>query len=164
MKTLLLMRHAKSSWKKEGQADHDRPLNDRGKRDAPRMGNWLKEQGIVPDTILTSSAKRARRTAEAMAEALGRQERLIVHEELYSAHMGDYVELLRDLPDSAETALLVGHDPTISEFVSALAKATTEMPTAAIACFDLSVGAWKDFDPFTGCELRAHWQPRELPE
>ena len=71
MKTLLMLRHAKSSWKDGSLSDHDRPLNERGKRDAPRMGQILKEQALVPELIISSTAKRARKTAAKMAEAAG---------------------------------------------------------------------------------------------
>ena len=85
MKTLLLMRHAKSSWDDPDVADHDRPLNKRGKKDAPRMGQWLAEQGLTPEVIVTSTAKRARKTAELVAESCGCQREPIVLPELYHA-------------------------------------------------------------------------------
>lgn len=164
MKTLLIMRHAKSSWKTEGMADHDRPLNDRGKHDAPRMGQWLKVQGIRPDSILSSSAKRARKTAKAVAEALGCEDAIDIRDELYGAGPDEYLLLLRALPDTVETAMIVAHDPTVSHFVSNFAGTYTEMPTASIACFDVPVEFWKAFGPGTSCTLRAHWLPRTLPE
>ena len=164
MKTLLVMRHAKSSWKTEGMADQDRPLNERGKRDAPRMGQWLKEQGIHPECILSSSAKRARKTAKAVAEVLGCEDAIDVRDELYGAGPDEYILLLRALPDSVGTVLIVAHDPTVSHFVSAHAGTLTEMPTGAIAQFNVPVEFWKNFGPSTKCELRDYWTPKSLPE
>lgn len=164
MKTLLLMRHAKSSWKLEGQPDHDRPLNDRGKRDAPRMGRLLKQEGIQPDLILTSSAKRARKTASAVAEVLGAPDSVQVREDLYGAGPDVYVAILRNLPDDVATAMIVAHDPTISTVVSALTQHYTEMPTAAIASFRVPVPRWSDFALSLHCPLANLWLPRELPE
>jgi len=162
MKTLLIMRHAKSSWKQEGQPDHDRPLNDRGKRDAPRMGHLLAEEGILPDRILCSSAKRARKTAAAVAEVLKCEDRLELHDDLYSAAPALYVKLLRELPEDVNTVLIVGHDPAMTEFASELSGNFTEMPTAAIACFTIPIAYWKALSPGIKCELRGHWLPRNL--
>ena len=164
MKTVLVMRHAKSSWNHPELADHDRPLKARGQRDAPRMGQWLHAQGIHPDCILSSSAKRARKTAKAVAEVLGCDAALDVRDELYGAGPDEYIVLLRALPDTVGTALIVAHDPTVSHFVSTYAGNYTEMPTAAIACFDVPVEFWKAFGPGTQCTLRAHWMPKALPE
>lgn len=164
MKTLLLMRHAKSSWKNDGQADHERPLNDRGKRDAPNMGRFLQDQGILPDAILASSAKRARKTAVAVAEVLGCADRIETRDELYSASPREYLNILRELPDGVETAMIVAHDPTMSEFVSVLRQTGTEMATGAIACFELSIGSWQEFVPPVPSELRGLWLPGEIPE
>lgn len=163
MKTLLLMRHAKSSWKHEGLSDHERPLNGRGERDAPRMGRWLAQQDIQPDRILASSATRARMTADAVAEARGRPGCIEVRDELYGAYPGDYIKLIRQVPDHAETVMIVGHNPSVAEFVSTLANEYTEMPTAAVACFDVAITAWKAFVPPGKIVLRGLWLPKEIP-
>ncbi|MFG0335704.1 MAG: SixA phosphatase family protein, partial [Maioricimonas sp. JB049] len=83
MKTLLLMRHAKSSWADPSKADHDRPLNARGKRDAPRMGQWLLEQNLVPDRIVSSTARRARKTASRVASGCGYTAEIVHERALY---------------------------------------------------------------------------------
>jgi len=164
MKTLLIMRHAKSSWKTPGMEDYDRPLNDRGKHDAPRMGRWLKEQGIQPEHIFSSSAKRARKTAKAVADVLECAESLDIRDELYNAGPDEYILLLRALPDTVSTVMIVAHDPTVSHFVSTFAGTFTEMPTGAIARFSVPVEFWKTFGPSTKCELRDYWTPKSLPE
>ncbi|MCA9071607.1 MAG: histidine phosphatase family protein, partial [Planctomycetaceae bacterium] len=95
MKTLFLMRHAKSSWKDESLPDHDRPLNKRGKRDAPRMGQLLLEQGVHPDRWLSSTALRARRTAELLAETLQFAGEIEFRSELYHAEPEQFLSVIR---------------------------------------------------------------------
>lgn len=162
MKTLLVMRHAKSSWADPGQADHDRPLNERGRRDAPRMGLWLAEQGLAPDAILCSSAARARETAEAVADASG-ADAPAVRPMLYGGDVEDYLAELRRLGDDVDVALIVGHNPTVSELVDALADAEEAMPTAAVAHLALPVARWTELDEDVEGALAALWRPRELP-
>ncbi|MBX3180696.1 MAG: histidine phosphatase family protein [Candidatus Hydrogenedentes bacterium] len=163
MKTLLIMRHAKSSWKQEGQPDHDRPLNDRGKRDAPRMGRLLARQGLRPDRILCSSAKRARRTAEGLAGPLDCAGAIELRDDLYAAGPNAYLDALRALPPEVRTAMVIGHDPALSELVCALAGEALEMPTAAIACFSLNLLTWDALAMDTPREMHGLWLPRELP-
>lgn len=162
MKTLLVMRHAKSSWSDDRLADHDRPLNERGRRDAPRMGRLLAEQGLAPDAILCSSAVRARDTAELVAEESG-AEAPAVRPMLYGGDVADYLAALRRLPDEVDVALVVGHNPTVSELVDALADADEAMPTAAVAHVALPLARWADLDEDAEGRLAAVWRPRELP-
>ena len=111
MKTLLILRHAKSSWKQTGISDHARPLNKRGEESAPRMGQLIYEEGIVPDIILSSTARRARDTADLVAEASGFEGEVVYLEDFYHAWPSDYVDALRSLPDEIDTAMVVGHNP-----------------------------------------------------
>jgi len=164
MKSLLVMRHAKSSWKKEGVSDHDRPLNERGKSDAPRMGRWLAQHGLRPERILCSSAKRAKKTAKLVADVLDCAGCIEVHKRLYAAGPEDYIALLQLLPDDVQTAMIIAHDPTISHFVSTYAGAYTQMPTGSIAQFDVPVAQWSAFGPGTSCTLVTHGLPKSLPE
>ena len=97
MKTLLILRHAKSSWKDASLADHDRPLNKRGKRDAPRMGRLLQEQDLVPDRIISSTAKRARNTAKAVAKACNCKDKVELTSEFYHAGPGAYLAVLQNV-------------------------------------------------------------------
>ena len=98
MKTLLLMRHAKSSWKDESRDDHDRPLNERGKKEAPRMGQLLLDQHLLPDLMLSSDAKRCRRTVEKVAAAAGYRGETVLTSELYAAPPVAYLKLPWYLP------------------------------------------------------------------
>ena len=110
MKTLLILRHAKSSWADPGMADHDRPLNARGKRDAPRMGRLIAEQGLHPDIIVSSTAKRARSTAKRVIEAGGLTCPKCLLDELYLAAPETYINTLRQLDDTSQRVLAVGHN------------------------------------------------------
>src|SRR5438105_3329988 len=111
MKTLLVMRHAKSSWKDSEQPDELRPLNKRGKRDAPRIGRLLREKSQVPQAILSSTAERARQTAMAVAEASGFEGEIQFEPSLYAAPPEAYLALLRALPAELQSAMVVAHNP-----------------------------------------------------
>src|SRR5918994_6226511 len=112
MKTLLLIRHAKSSWEHSGVSDHDRPLNERGLRDAPLMGRRLAERGVVPDVILSSTALRARATAKLLADALGSgAAHIVTDERLYAASADEVLEVVGELGSEVSCAAVVGHNP-----------------------------------------------------
>jgi phosphohistidine phosphatase len=163
MKTLLILRHAKSSWADPGLADHDRPLNARGKRDAPRMGQLLKDQGLVPDLIVSSTAKRARKTAAKVAEACGYDGEIAFSSHLYHAYPEDYVSVLREVGDTHRSVLVVGHNPGLEEFVEVLAGTPQTMPTAALAHVPLDIDCWDDLRVAPLGRLAAVWIPKELP-
>jgi phosphohistidine phosphatase len=97
MKSVLILRHAKSSWKHPDVSDHERPLNKRGKRDAPRMGELLQDKHLVPDFIVSSTAKRAHSTAKAVAKAAGYKGDITLNQSLYAAPPTAYIDVLRDL-------------------------------------------------------------------
>jgi phosphohistidine phosphatase len=153
MKTLLLVRHGKSSWDHQGLADHDRPLNNRGLRDAPEMGRRLAERGVEPDVILSSTALRARTTAQLMAEALGFDaDRVITDERLYAASASEVLGVIQELDDSVGCAMVVGHNPETASLAKQFSEEIAEMPTCAIAEFTFDVDEWSevgDIDPVT---------------
>lgn len=161
MKTLLLLRHAKSSWKDEKLADHDRPLNKRGKRDAPRMGKLMHEENLVPDLILTSSAIRALSTAELAAEACSFDGEVQVSRDLYAAGPEAFIEELVVLPDEANVVLVVGHNPGMEELLETLTEEIQGLPTAALAQVELDIDQWADLEEATG-RLVNLWLPRNL--
>jgi phosphohistidine phosphatase len=156
------MRHAKSSWDDPELADHDRPLNKRGKRDAPRMGRLLVKEELVPDAILTSTAVRARETAQAVAEALEFDAQLQVDKDLYLAGPAEILAVLRRVDEDAERALLIAHNPGLEELLEALTGSRDSLPTAAIARIDLGVRRWRDLKPGTTGRLVALWRPKEI--
>jgi phosphohistidine phosphatase len=162
MRSLLLLRHAKSSWKQPDLNDHDRPLKKRGRRDAPRMGRLLLREELVPDLILTSSAVRARQTAEAVADACRESAEPRSLRELYLADAEDYAVLFRGIPDDNERVLVVGHNPTLEELLELLTGARETMPTAALALVELPIGRWRELALDGSARLVRLWRPREL--
>lgn len=164
MKTLLILRHAKSSWEDASLPDHDRPLSKRGKRDAPRMGRLLKEEGLRPDLILSSTAKRARRTAEAVAEECGYEDEVRLNRDLYAAGPEEILHVLKGLAEDPERVMVVGHNPGLEELVSGLTGEEERMPTAALAQVRLVIEAWNELDEDTHGALVNVWRPRELGE
>jgi phosphohistidine phosphatase len=161
VKLLSILRHAKSSWKDSSLDDHDRPLNKRGLRDAPRVGELLLEKDLVPDTILSSTARRARETALAVATAARFPDEVRFTRDLYLADPGAYLEALRLLPKSCGHAMVVGHNPGIEQLVALVAGTPEPMPTAALVVVELALESWKDLDPPPHGSLRATWKPRD---
>lgn len=160
MRTLLLMRHAKSDWG-GGQPDHDRPLNPRGRRDAPRMGEWVREQVGVPDRILSSTAERAISTAQKVALASGFDGGIVERRDLYLASAMQWLGIVMEEAGDAQTLLTVSHNPGVEEIVELLVNRSERMPTAAIACFRVD-GEWDGL--LEGiCRLEAVGRPKELP-
>lgn len=155
---LLLMRHAKSSWDQPGLDDHDRPLNERGLRAAPRMARHLQDQGLQPDRIVCSTAKRAEQTASLVGKTCGVIP--IQNENLYLADPETWREILRTQPRS-KCLLIVGHNFGIEEFIEELAGDYHRMPTAAVAHFHVTQAE----GPLSkeNLDFVTVWRPKELP-
>jgi phosphohistidine phosphatase len=147
MKTLLLVRHAKSSWDKPGLSDIERPLNERGKKDAPEMAKRLKERNIIPDLFLSSPARRARKTARIFAEELGAdKEQVRNNEELYMATPGGFTGAVEALDDQWRVVALFSHNPGITEYASTLTNVRVDdMPTCAVFAVQAETERWSDF-------------------
>ena len=148
MKTLYFVRHAKSSWKDVNLADHDRPLNKRGKRDAPRMAARLVGTGAQPDGILTSTAKRAKSTARYFREAFGLGKSAVIERKpLYHAGPKHIEAELRRLPDEWNVVLVFGHNPGYTDLANALRSDSSidNVPTCGIIGAKADVGSWEDF-------------------
>jgi phosphohistidine phosphatase len=163
MKELLLLRHAKSSRDEPDLDDHERPLNERGERDAPRMGRWLRHQRILPDRIVSSTAVRARATAQKLAAACGYAGEIGLTPRLYLAEPDECLAVLREIPDRDGSVLLVGHNPCFEDLVERLVGRPERMPTAALARIALPLGRWQDATLAVRGELLALWRPKELP-
>ena len=165
MKTLLLMRHAKSSWKESNIPDYDRPLNRRGKHDAPLMGKLLRDQKINPDLIMSSTALRAETTASLIAKAVRYKGKISLDKSIYNAGPGDLLTLLSNCSEEINSVLLVGHNPTVEEIVQMLTNSPEiTMATCAIAHLTLSIDSWSDLkgrQAFSG-RLENFWTPKEL--
>ena len=162
MKTLLILRHAKSSWNYPELSDYARPLNGRGKRDAPRMGKHLRQEGLIPDRILTSSAKRARKTASKVAKSCGYTGKVKKLDVLYDTVPGVCFETLQALPDKYQRVMVVGHNPTMEQLVNHLTGEIKRMPTAALAHIELPIQHWNTLDLYTKGTLVNLWTPKTL--
>jgi phosphohistidine phosphatase len=142
MKTLLILRHAKSSWKLPDLSDHDRPLNRRGKRDAPRMGKLLKEKELAPDLVISSTATRAKDTASAVANHSGYKGKKIKFKSLYAAEPSAYLAVLRELDDKYQRVLIVGHNPGVEELIEMLTGEIHIIPTCTLAQIEFDTEKW----------------------
>jgi len=163
MKDLFIVRHAKSSWDAPELSDHDRPLNPRGKRDAPRIAQWLWEYGIIPDRIVSSTAKRARKTAEVISNRCDIVERLELNRDLYFGDLESWSELLQDSDAAAACVMLVGHNPGLEELLEQLTGQYERLPTAAMAHVELPAETWREFRIEAGGRLVTVQRPKELP-
>ncbi|EMI20588.1 phosphohistidine phosphatase, SixA [Rhodopirellula maiorica SM1] len=132
---LILMRHAKSDWSDGGLSDHDRPLNKRGKRDAPQMAEWLREIDCLPNVVLCSSAVRTRETLERMQSSFGSDVVVSYSESLYLASPETISNVIASDHCDASTVMVLAHNPGMAYLVSQLAGQMVDMPTAAIAYF-----------------------------
>ena len=163
MKTLLILRHAKSNWDHENLADHDRPLKARGKQDAPRIGTLIRAEGLVPDLILCSSAKRARTTAELVADACGYDESDIVFtRDLFHAWESDYIDLLKSVDENFSCVMVVGHNPGLEGLVNLLTDEDVWLPTAALVQVELDLNHWNEFGDETEGRMINLWRPRDF--
>lgn len=148
MKNILIMRHAKSDWYSDADSDFKRPLNDRGKRDAPRMGKEILNRNIVPDHILTSTAKRALATTQAVAINSDFNGQIEKVDDFYFGFMGDILTHLKSLDNSINRVLIVGHNPTWEQLSEKLVDGNIEisMPTASIVSIDANIDNWNDLE------------------
>src|SRR4030042_1914486 len=160
MKTLFLLRHAKSSWDQPEVHDHDRPLNKRGKKEAPMVGRYLKENDLVPDLILSSTARRAHDTALAAAEESGFPGKIDLYQDLYMSDTNCYLDILRCLPDEANRVLVVGHNPDLEGLLTLLTDVTHHMTTAMLAQVHLPISSWQELNEATDGRLQNFWSPR----
>ncbi|KQO97752.1 SixA phosphatase family protein [Leifsonia sp. Leaf264] len=153
MKTLVIVRHAKSDWDDPDLTDHQRPLNDRGRRDAPRMGRRMRERGLAPDVVFSSSAVRALTTATIIADELGyATDRIRVLDLLYGASPATMLDVVAELDETdadadVDTVMVVAHDPGMSDLAAHFtvdrgSEAIAAMPTCAVAEFGFDTGAW----------------------
>ena len=162
MKKLLIFRHAKSSWKHPELADHDRPLSKRGKRDAPRMGELMREHDMVPDLIISSTAKRARQTADFVADTSGYQAEIQFERSFYAAEPEALIDILQQVADNYECVMVVGHNPDLEELLEMLTGDWERMPTAALVLVELAINKWARISPEVPGKLVDIWRPREL--
>ncbi len=145
-KTLYLMRHAKAGWMDMHLGDFDRSLTQRGLRDAPEMGQRLKKRGVRPEIILCSPAQRTRQTAELLIKEFGGTiDKVQFDDRIYEADPDTLLDLIRSLPETCSSVMLIGHNPSIGWLANQLSDVQIEqMPTCAIATLELPSSNWKD--------------------
>lgn len=162
MKTLLLLRHGKSSWDDPELEDYDRPLTGRGQRGAKRIGRWLQKSGVHPNVVLCSTAVRARETWTIAAEELSHVPPVEWLGELYHCPVEGFVNVLRQLPDNVATVLVVGHNPGMEDLLARLCGERKKFPTATAAHLECEIDAWSEFDSDIPCTLKALVRPDDL--
>jgi phosphohistidine phosphatase len=170
MRTLMLLRHAKSSWSDPGLPDVDRPLAPRGERAARRIAECLRRSEARPSLVLCSPARRTRQTLEAIEPVLGKTYAVELAPELYAAPVEALLERLRAVPDSADPVMLIGHNPGLEELALALAargadlpRLRAKFPTGALATIVFDSASWAALEPGSG-ELVDFVVPRELAD
>ncbi|MCH0542501.1 histidine phosphatase family protein [Streptomyces sp. MUM 203J] len=162
---IVLLRHAKADWSQE--SDHERPLADRGRQDAPAAGRWLAGAGITPDLTLCSTAVRTRETWKLVVSELPERPRTLYDERIYEASPGELIALLNEQPDEVRDLLLVGHNPGVHALADALSGQAegdllarmnrSGFPTSAVAVVTFE-GSWKSVEHGVG-RLAAYWSP-----
>ena len=160
-KTLLLMRHGKSSWKDKSLPDIKRPLKKRGEVASEMIGKVLKSKRPLPDVILTSPAKRARLSAEIVAKEADISNRVTVVDSLYMAEPTEFFKVLNALKDSPERVMIVGHNPGLEALLQLLDGHVESLPTGSMAYLRLKIDEWKDLNPESIGDMIGFWNPED---
>lgn len=163
MKTILLIRHAKSSWDFPDLRDIERPLNNRGRKDAPFMAALLSAKGVRPDKIICSPAVRAMTTALYFAKEFNVEKNLMKMEgEIYEAYPSTIMRLIQELDDEWDTVFFFGHNPTFTDVLNWFTtRPISNLPTCGIGKINANVDKWEDFSPDTG-KLERTFFPKEF--
>jgi phosphohistidine phosphatase len=158
-KTLLLMRHGKSSWKDKKIPDFKRPLKKRGKAASAEIGRILRENELIPQVILSSPALRASQTAEIVAQESGFPIKVTFVDSFYMAEPDVYFKYLSGLDESLERVLIVSHNPGLEAFMQLLDGKLEALPTGSLAYLSLDIKKWSDLSMETDAELIGFWDP-----
>lgn len=152
MKTLIIIRHAKSSWDNMALSDFDRPLNGRGKRDAPAMGDFMKKMGVIPELMISSPAKRAKTTAFEIAGKLGiKKDDIVLDENMYHATTSEILHVISGVDDSIGVLVIVGHNPGLTYLANTKTGAYIDnIPTTGIVGINFDVDSWQDVEDVQG--------------
>ncbi len=160
MKTLFILRHAKSSWDNANLADFDRPLNKRGLETAPLVGDTIRKNKFQIDSIICSPAKRAEQTAVLVRETAQIKADIHFDDRIYEASPHRLLQIASELSDEITSAMLVGHNPGLEGLLKMLTHEVEAMPTAALAVIDLKIGSWKEIH-IECCNLRTVIRPKD---
>ena len=161
MKTLYILRHAKSSWDDSSLSDFERPLNERGFKAAPLMGEMMRKNGFVPEIIVCSTAKRAEQTAKLVKESAEFEAEINFEAAIYEASPMTLLHIVSEIDDEFNSALIVGHNPGFENLVRILTEKSETMPTAALAVVDLEIESWNETNAERG-NLREFVRPKDL--
>ncbi len=166
MKRLFVLRHAKSSWADDSLADDQRPLNKRGKRDAPVIAQRLRQAQHQPDLILSSPARRALKTACIVASELGISvDDILQNDALYLASVEDILAVLAQIPPTSANAMIVGHNPGLTHLINTLGDVQLDnLPTSGVFILDLPIAHWADVSGQLSGEVSYYDYPKRLPE
>jgi phosphohistidine phosphatase len=160
MKTLYLIRHAKSSWNDLSCDDFDRPLNKRGKRDAPFMGELLADNEILPDIIYSSPAKRTTDTAKIIAKKIGYTKEIIFDQRIYESNLIILIRLIKEIDNYYESAFFFGHNPILNLFVEEYGDFDENIPTCGIVKLVFECDKWEQITP-ANCEFLEFEYPKK---
>ncbi len=163
MKTLYLMRHAKSSWDNSELSDYERPLNRRGEKAAPLIGLEMAKQGFEPELIVSSPAVRASQTAKLVAKSIGYEDELKYDTRIYGAGVNTLFYILLETPDAVSSVLMTGHNPGFEDLLEYLSGEYRRMPTAALAVVEFDSEKWSEIKTGEG-DLVEYIIPRDLTE
>ncbi len=146
MKKLYIIRHSKSSWSSSAKSDFDRPLNKRGLRDAPFMGKVLKQQDVKPDLILSSPAKRAKKTAIFISHKLNyKEDDIVFDEDLYLSSVEEILEIISEVNSDINTLFIIAHNPGVTNFVNRFSKDKIEnLPTTGVYKMEFDISSWEE--------------------
>jgi phosphohistidine phosphatase len=163
MKKIFIVRHAKSSWDYPDLSDIDRPLNKRGKKNAPEMGKRLAAKGLNPDKLITSPAKRAAATAKIIARELGYPlDKIEKNDDLYHGTVEDIKNVIRSVDDNVETLMIFGHNPDLTTLTNRLSGSEIyNIPTCGVAEIEFDISAWKELE-YKGGSLSSFDYPKRL--
>jgi phosphohistidine phosphatase len=164
LKTLFLLRHAKSSWDDPTLPDHDRPLNKRGIKGAGRIGRLFRDQGIHPQLVLCSTAVRAKETLRLVLEHADFQPTVQYSERLYHCAPSEFPIALQEVSEAIPEVLMIGHNPGLEDFLSQLTCQEVTFPTAALARLELDLAHWSHCNDQTRGRLVEVWRPKELDD
>lgn len=162
MKTICLIRHAKSGRKNDSAIkDFDRPLEARGQKDAVWIGKYLKKSGLGPQIMISSPAKRALHTAQLVAKQINYQpEKILIEPVIYASSVRGILNIIRNIDERYERVVLCGHNPSISKLLNYLSESQSpDMPTAGIACLRFEVNSWKKISRKKGKTILLAWPP-----
>ncbi len=144
MKILYIIRHAKSSWKNLDLDDFDRPLNKRGKHDAPMMGKRLRKKKIMPDLILSSPAKRAKMTVKSIAKKVHYDKKIVFEKSIYEADEHILQSIVKTIDDKYNITFLIGHNPGLNDLIESYVSFDENLPTCGVVCIRFTCKHWSD--------------------